>query len=206
MLDAPELSQRVNGQILVTRMTDPGWIFLITQAGGIIAEKGSLLSHTAIIGRELGIPTVVGVKGGDHLAARRCPSAPGRQCRHGGAAGRRDRVSGERDRRSMIGAINYLVTRPWFQRFADQRSVARWFGRLADSRRLPQWLLRRIIRAYCRSFAIRPDDFVFDIDGPLTTFNAFFTRPLKPGARPVAAGIVAPADGYLSAWAGWTRA
>ncbi|AJP71156.1 PEP/pyruvate-binding domain-containing protein [Sphingomonas hengshuiensis] len=63
VLDAPELSQRVNGQILVTRMTDPGWIFLITQASGIIAEKGSLLSHTAIIGRELGIPTVVGVKG-----------------------------------------------------------------------------------------------------------------------------------------------
>jgi len=63
VLDAPELSQRVSGQILVTRMTDPGWVFLMTQAGGIIAEKGSLLSHTAIIGRELGIPTVVGVKG-----------------------------------------------------------------------------------------------------------------------------------------------
>src|SRR6185312_3958185 len=63
VLDAPELSQRVNGQILVTRMTDPGWLFLMTQAGGIISEKGSLLSHTAIIGRELGIPTVVGVKG-----------------------------------------------------------------------------------------------------------------------------------------------
>ncbi|MBP7337655.1 PEP/pyruvate-binding domain-containing protein [Niveispirillum sp.] len=62
-LDAPELSQRVSGQILVTRMTDPGWVFLMTQAAGIIAEKGSLLSHTAIIGRELGIPTVVGVKG-----------------------------------------------------------------------------------------------------------------------------------------------
>jgi pyruvate,water dikinase len=31
-------------------------------AGGIVSEKGSLLSHTAIIGRELGIPTVVGVK------------------------------------------------------------------------------------------------------------------------------------------------
>jgi len=99
----------------------------------------------------------------------------------------------------MIGAINYLVTRPWFQRFADQRSVARWFGHLADSRRLPQWLLRRLIRAYCRSFAIQEDDFDFDIDGPLTTFNAFFTRSLRPGARPMADGIVAPADGYLSA-------
>ena len=63
VLDSPELSQRISGQILVTRMTDPGWLFLMTQSGGIISEKGSLLSHTAIIGRELGIPTVVGVKG-----------------------------------------------------------------------------------------------------------------------------------------------
>jgi pyruvate,water dikinase len=32
-------------------------------SAGIVVEKGSLLSHTAIIGRELGIPTVVGAKG-----------------------------------------------------------------------------------------------------------------------------------------------
>ena len=99
----------------------------------------------------------------------------------------------------MIGAINRLVTRPWFQRFADQRTVARWFGALADSRRLPQWLLKRIIRAYCSNYAIRMEDFDFDIDaGRIVNFNAFFTRALKPGARPMAAGIVAPADGYLS--------
>lgn len=42
-------------------MTDPGWVYLLTQAKGIIAEKGSLLSHTAIISRELGIPSVVNV-------------------------------------------------------------------------------------------------------------------------------------------------
>jgi pyruvate,water dikinase len=29
---------------------------------GLISEKGSLLSHTAIIGRELSIPTIVGLK------------------------------------------------------------------------------------------------------------------------------------------------
>ncbi|MBP7337654.1 archaetidylserine decarboxylase [Niveispirillum sp.] len=98
----------------------------------------------------------------------------------------------------MIGTINHLVTRPWFQRFADQRSVARWFGYLADTNRLPQWLLARIIRAYCRSFGIRTED--FDLGpGPIANFNAFFTRPLKPGARPLAEGIVAPADGYLCA-------
>lgn len=51
------------GRILVTRMTDPGWVFLIAQAEAIIAEKGSLLSHTAIIARELGKPAVAGVPG-----------------------------------------------------------------------------------------------------------------------------------------------
>ena len=43
-------------------MTDPGWVFLLVEAKGIITEKGSLLSHTAIISRELNIPSVVGVK------------------------------------------------------------------------------------------------------------------------------------------------
>lgn len=49
------------GKILAARMTDPGWVFLMTQAKGIISEKGSLLSHTAIISRELKKPAVVGV-------------------------------------------------------------------------------------------------------------------------------------------------
>jgi len=53
----------VKYKILVTRMTDPGWVFLLTLSKGIIAEKGSLLSHTAIISRELGIPSIVGIKG-----------------------------------------------------------------------------------------------------------------------------------------------
>ena len=58
----PNLTQKIDDEILVTAMTDPGWIFLMSQAKGIISEKGSLLSHTAIVGRELGIPTVVGVE------------------------------------------------------------------------------------------------------------------------------------------------
>lgn len=49
-------------KILITKMTDPGWVFLLATAGGIIAEKGSFLSHTAIISRELKIPSIVGVE------------------------------------------------------------------------------------------------------------------------------------------------
>ena len=51
----------VKDKILITKMTDPGWVFLIASAKGIISEKGSLLSHTAIISRELNIPFIVGV-------------------------------------------------------------------------------------------------------------------------------------------------
>jgi pyruvate,water dikinase len=50
-----------HGEVLVARTTDPGWVFLMMTAAGLVAERGSPLSHTAIVGRELGIPTVVGV-------------------------------------------------------------------------------------------------------------------------------------------------
>lgn len=51
------------GEILVARNTDPGWIALFANAGGIVVERGSLLSHSAIVARELGLPCVVGLKG-----------------------------------------------------------------------------------------------------------------------------------------------
>ena len=52
-----------HGEILVARHTDPGWIALFASAAAIVVERGSLLSHSAIVARELGIPCVVGLKG-----------------------------------------------------------------------------------------------------------------------------------------------
>lgn len=51
------------GEILVARHTDPGWIAVFSNASAIVVERGSLLSHSAIVARELGIPCVVGLKG-----------------------------------------------------------------------------------------------------------------------------------------------
>ena len=51
------------GQILVARHTDPGWIALFAGAAAIVVERGSLLSHSAIVARELGVPCVVGLRG-----------------------------------------------------------------------------------------------------------------------------------------------
>ncbi len=52
----------LSDKILVTKNTDPAWVFIMSKCAGLISEKGSLLSHTAIIGRELSLPTIVGVK------------------------------------------------------------------------------------------------------------------------------------------------
>lgn len=62
VLSKPDYTQSVDGKILVTRMTDPAWVFLMTRAAGLISEKGSPLSHTAIVGRELGIPVLIGIE------------------------------------------------------------------------------------------------------------------------------------------------
>lgn len=51
------------GDILVADHTDPGWIILFPSAAGLLVERGSLLSHAAIVARELGLPTVVSLPG-----------------------------------------------------------------------------------------------------------------------------------------------
>jgi pyruvate,water dikinase len=51
----------VRGDLLVAKQTDPGWGPLFLLAGGLVMERGGLLSHGAIVAREFGIPAVVGV-------------------------------------------------------------------------------------------------------------------------------------------------
>ena len=50
------------GDILVTRQTDPGWGPVFPLISGLVVERGGMLSHGAIIAREFGIPSVVGVR------------------------------------------------------------------------------------------------------------------------------------------------
>lgn len=61
VLDPTSVTDLPPGTILVARETDPGWLFLMLASTGIVVERGSMLSHTAITGRKFGIPTVVGV-------------------------------------------------------------------------------------------------------------------------------------------------
>ncbi|WP_198338374.1 PEP/pyruvate-binding domain-containing protein [Labrenzia sp. VG12] len=57
----PAEEQVQAGEILVARHTDPGWISHFANAAAVVGERGSVLSHSAIVSRELGIPCVVAV-------------------------------------------------------------------------------------------------------------------------------------------------
>ncbi|MBI5302124.1 MAG: pyruvate, phosphate dikinase [Chloroflexi bacterium] len=48
------------GEILVTMQTNIGWTPLFPRAKAIVTDVGAVLSHAAIVARELGIPAVVG--------------------------------------------------------------------------------------------------------------------------------------------------
>jgi pyruvate,water dikinase len=59
---SPKDDMELNGQILVAERTDPGWVPLYPSAAGLLIERGSILSHSAIVARELGLPAIVGIK------------------------------------------------------------------------------------------------------------------------------------------------
>ncbi len=63
VLNNPQELQSLQGDILVTHSTDPGWVVLFPDAKGILVERGSLLSHSAIVAREMGKPCIVGITG-----------------------------------------------------------------------------------------------------------------------------------------------
>lgn len=61
ILRSPSDEMELNGEILVAGRTDPGWVPLYPAVSGILIERGSILSHSAIVAREMGIPAIVGI-------------------------------------------------------------------------------------------------------------------------------------------------
>jgi phosphatidylserine decarboxylase len=85
-------------------------------------------------------------------------------------------------------------------RFLPRKRMSRALGSLAvlDS---PQPLIRRAIERFCAFYRVNTEEFETPPSG-FSSFNAFFTRQLKPGARPIseeANAIVSPADGTVQA-------
>jgi pyruvate,water dikinase len=64
-----ELRDLRAGEVIVAPMTDPSWTSLLALGGALVLEVGGLLSHGAIVARELGIPAVVDVASATSLLA-----------------------------------------------------------------------------------------------------------------------------------------
>ncbi len=62
-----EMETSLLGKILVAEVVLPEWLPFLKQVAGIITEQGGMTSHGAIIARELGIPSVVGVASATQL-------------------------------------------------------------------------------------------------------------------------------------------
>ena len=85
-----------------------------------------------------------------------------------------------------------------FQRLLPDRSLGRFAHWLA--RRETPWLRRLLIAAFTRVYRIDVDEAERPAAGDWAHLNAFFTRSLKPGARPVAPepdAFVSPCDGTV---------
>jgi pyruvate,water dikinase len=57
-----EFDRIVQGDVLVTQSTTEAFNILLPLLGAIVTDAGGLLSHSAIVAREYGIPGVVGTR------------------------------------------------------------------------------------------------------------------------------------------------
>ncbi len=80
-----------------------------------------------------------------------------------------------------------------------QHGITRIFGWLAQ-RKWP-WLVQPWIHAWIRAYGVDMSEAEFEKPESYTTFNAFFTRALKPGVRSIPKctnALISPVDGTLS--------
>lgn len=63
-----DLDRITKGDVVVVPFSDASWTPLFLRAGAIVAESGGMLSHSAILARELGVPAVTSARGALDLA------------------------------------------------------------------------------------------------------------------------------------------
>lgn len=59
--DLKDLGKIKQGDILVTEMTNPDMVVAMQKSAAVITDEGGLTAHAAIVSREMGIPSVVGI-------------------------------------------------------------------------------------------------------------------------------------------------
>ncbi len=61
VLDSPDEGDRFDdGDVLVAEMTAPDWVPIMSRAAAFVTDSGGMTSHAAIVGREMGVPCIVG--------------------------------------------------------------------------------------------------------------------------------------------------
>jgi phosphatidylserine decarboxylase len=114
-----------------------------------------------------------------------------------------DRVQRVLDRfargaRGVVAPLTGGLERAWIEAWSAPL-VSAMAGRVADMR-LPRRMLAGMVRAWVRAYHVDLDEAAEEI-GDWETFNAFFTRRLREGARPIDAAPgswVSPADARLA--------
>jgi phosphatidylserine decarboxylase len=85
-------------------------------------------------------------------------------------------------------------------RVLPRTQITRAVGRLCDAR-LPEPVSRAVVGLYARAYRVNLDEAASTV-APYESFDAFFTRPLRQGARPECGdpdALVSPSDGRISA-------
>ncbi len=60
IMSVKDIEKFKKGEVLVTKMTDPDWVPVMKIASAIVTDSGGRTCHAAIVGRELGVPVIVG--------------------------------------------------------------------------------------------------------------------------------------------------
>lgn len=97
-----------------------------------------------------------------------------------------------------------MAAAPWADRLAvlpqyllPKQALTAAAGRLASAR-AGSWT-RRAIEAFVRRYGVDMGEAAQSEPAAYATFNDFFTRALRPGARPLAAApLLCPVDGAVS--------
>jgi phosphatidylserine decarboxylase len=87
----------------------------------------------------------------------------------------------------------------WLQYVLPQHRISRWV--LAATRVRAPWFKNLLTRAFLKGFAVDMSEALESDPYRFATFNEFFTRALKPDARPIAGGVTtvaSPVDGTVS--------
>ena len=64
-----EFGRIMPGDIIICPASNPSWVPVFAIAGGLVTDRGGVLSHAAVVAREFGLPAVVGARDATTLIA-----------------------------------------------------------------------------------------------------------------------------------------